>query len=166
MFALDGLSDALKGLTLGVNYTVLDSEVDVPEVEQQSLAPFGLAVPTRRLQGQPEDLFNANISYDYEPLGISTGLFYNVVGETLVTGAAAGESGGVPNVFETEFKSLDFTYGQRLVKGKMNLSVQVKAKNLLQPDRLRVFRSPDGQEVIEGLRPTPILYSLSFGLRW
>jgi len=165
-YPLGDITPKLKGLVVGANYTVLDSEVEVPAIEQQALATFGLDEPTRRLQGQPEDLFNANISYDYDHLGISTGLFYNVVGETLVTGAAAGENGGVPNVFETQFKSLDFTYAQRLVQGKMDLSISIKAKNLLQPDRLSVYRSPDGQEVIERLRPTAILYGLNFSLKW
>jgi TonB-dependent receptor len=165
-FPLGSLAKSLEGLAVGANYTILDSEVDVPEVEQASLVPFGLDEETRRLQGQPESLANANISYDLDRLGISTGLFYNVVGETLATGAAAGQNGGVPSTYLTTFRTLDFTYAQRLVKGKMDLSVSVKAKNLLHPDRITVFRSPDGQEVIETLRPTAILYGLSFNLKW
>jgi TonB-dependent receptor len=165
-FPLGGLTENLEGLAVGANYTILDSEVEVPEIEQQALAPFGLDEPIRRLQGQPENLFNANISFDNDRFGISTGLFYNVVGETLLTGAAAGEVGGTPSTYETPFRTLDFTYSQRIVRGKMDLSASLKAKNLLQPDRLSVFRSPDGQEVIETLRPTAILYGLSFSLKW
>ena len=46
---LGDLTDKLKGLVVGANYTVLDSEVEVPGSEQQALAPFGLDEPTRRL---------------------------------------------------------------------------------------------------------------------
>ncbi|HKQ96569.1 MAG TPA: TonB-dependent receptor [Candidatus Polarisedimenticolia bacterium] len=156
----------LEGWAVGVNYTVLDSEVDVPLKEQQSLAGFGLNEETRRLQGQPESLFNANVTYDLERLGISTGLFYNVVGETLATGAAVGENGGVPNSFEKTYRTLDFTYAQRLVNGKTDLSFSLKAKNLLQPERESVYRGTDGQEVIKRQRETAILYGLSFNLKW
>ncbi|HZM69112.1 MAG TPA: TonB-dependent receptor [Candidatus Cryosericum sp.] len=163
---LGGFAEALEGLAVGANYTVIDSEVDVPEVEQQGLTKYGLDEPTRRLQGQPENLFNASLSYDSERFGISTGLFYNVLGETLVTGAAAGESGGVPNAFETSYRTLDFTYSQKLVRGTTDLSLTLKAKNILQPERESVYRSPDGQEVIKTLRDTALLYGLSFALKW
>ena len=165
-FPLGTLTPALNGLVIGANYTIIDSEVDVPLIEQQSLATFGLNEPTRRLQGQPENLFNASISYDYERFGISTGLFYNVVGDTLATGAAVGQDGGVPNSFETTFRTLDFTYAQRIARGKVDLSVSVKAKNLLTPERLSVYRTPDGAEIVKRLRDTPILYGLSFSLKW
>jgi TonB-dependent receptor-like protein/carboxypeptidase family protein len=163
---LGGLAKALEGLAVGVNYTILDSEVDVPAAEQQALATFGLDEPTRRLQGQPERLFNASVTYDAERLGISTGLFYNVVGETLATGAAVGEDGGVPDSFETTHRTLDFTYSQRLSRGRIDLSVSLKAKNLLTPERRTVYRSPDGQEVVKRLRGTAALYGLSFSLKW
>jgi len=165
-YPLGGLSDKLEGLAVGANYTILDSEVDVPPEEQQGLVPFGLAEEKRRLQGQPDTLLNANISFDHERLGISTGLYYNVVGETLATGAAVGENGGVPNSFEKSYRTLDFTYAQRIVKGKTDLSFSLKAKNLLAPERESVYRSPDGQEVTKRLRDTAVLYGLSFNLKW
>jgi hypothetical protein len=165
-FPLGSLAEALEGLAIGANYTVIDSQVEVPEVEQEGLTKYGLDEPTRRLQGQPEDLFNASVSYDNEDLGISTGLFYNVVGETLLTGAAAGESGGVPSSFETSYRTLDFTYAQKLIRGKTDLSITLKAKNILQPERLSVYSTPDDQEVVKTLRDTALLYGLSFSLKW
>jgi TonB-dependent receptor len=165
-YPLGGLAKPLEGWTIGANYTRLDSSVDVPLGEQQSLATFGLDEETRRLQGQPDHLFNASISYDNDRLGIQSGVFYNVTGETLVTGAAAGESGGVPNAFAEEYKTLDFTYSQKIVRGKVDVSVTLKAKNFTEPERLSVYRSPDGQEVIKTLRDTAALYGLSFNLKW
>jgi TonB-dependent receptor len=165
-FNLGNVVQPLEGLIVGANYTIIDSEVDVPVSEQQSLAIFGLDEPTRRLQGQPENLLNASVSYDHERLGISTGVFYNVVGETLVTGAAVGENGGVPNSFETSYRTVDFTYSQQLNKGKTRLSVSLKAKNLFPQERESVYRSPDGDEVIKRFRDTATLYGLSFSLNW
>lgn len=165
-YPLGTFAKALEGWTVGANYTVLDSSVDVPEIEQQSLATFGLDEPTRRLQGQPENLFNANVSYDNDHLGISTGLYYNVVGETLLTGAATGVNGGTPNSFQEPIRTLDFTYAQKIVRGKMNLSATLKLKNLLQQEKQAVYRSPGGQEVVKTLRDTAALYGLSFSMKW
>src|SRR6185295_15188441 len=49
-FPLGEASEHLAGWSVGANYTILDSEVDVPPIEQQSLQTFGLAEATRRLQ--------------------------------------------------------------------------------------------------------------------
>jgi TonB-dependent receptor len=163
---LGSFAKPLEGLVVGANYTHLESSVDVPLVEQQSLATFGLDEESRQLQGQPDHLFNANISYDNERLGISTGLYYNIVGETLLTGAAAGQNGGVPNTFALEYDSFDFTYAQKIVRGKLDVSVTLKAKNFTEPERESVYRAPDGQEVIKTLRDTAALYGLSFSLKW
>jgi hypothetical protein len=165
-YPLGGFAKPLEGWTVGANYTRLNSMVEVPLIEQQSLATFGLDEETRRLQGQPDHLFNASISYDNDRLGIQSGIFYNVTGETLVTGAAVGENGGVPNSFLEQYDSFDFTYAQRIVRGKVDVSVTLKAKNFMEPQRTSVYRTPDDQEVIKTLRDTAALYGLSFNLKW
>ncbi len=165
-YPLGGFAKALEGWTIGANYTSLDSSVDVPVIEQQSLGKFGLNEEQRRLQGQPDHIFNATISYDNDRLGIQSGLFYNVTGETLLTGAAAGDSGGVPNSFTETYRTVDFTYSQKIVKGKVDVSVTLKAKNFMEPQRTSVYRTPDEQEIIKTLRDTAALYGLSFSLKW
>ena len=163
---LGGAGSVLHGLVLGANAGVIHSEVDVPAQEQASLSTFGLDEPTRRLQGQPSYLFNANLSWDFDGIGASGGLFYNVAGDSLLTSASTGDTGGVPNVFMTSFRTLDFSYTQKLVRSKLDLSMTLKAKNLYQSERRTVFRSPDGQEIIKSLRDTAITYGLSFNLKW
>jgi hypothetical protein len=165
-YPLGGFAKAMEGWTVGANYTSLDSSVDVPLIEQQSLANFGLDEEQRRLQGQPDHIFNASISYDNDRLGIQSGLFYNVTGETLLTGAAAAETGGVPNTFGETFRTVDFTYSQKIVRGKVDVSFTLKAKNFMEPQRTSVYRTPDDQEVIRTLRDTAALYGLSFNLKW
>jgi len=165
-YPLGGFARPLEGWTIGANYTRLDSSVDVPLIEQQSLANFGLNEETRRLQGQPDHIFNASITYDNDRLGIQSGIFYNVTGETLLTGAATGENGGVPNSFAEDYRTVDFTYSQKIVRGKVDVSFTLKAKNFMEPERTSVYRTPDAQEVIKTLRDTAALYGLSFNLKW
>ncbi|HEV8201886.1 MAG TPA: TonB-dependent receptor [Candidatus Polarisedimenticolia bacterium] len=165
-YPLGGFAKVMEGWTIGTNYTSLDSSVDVPLIEQQSLANFGLNEEQRRLQGQPDHIFNASIAYDNDRLGIQSGLFYNVTGETLLTGAAAAETGGVPNTFGETFRTVDFTYSQKIVRGKVDVSFTLKAKNFMEPQRTSVYRTPDDQEVIKTLRDTAALYGLSFNLKW
>jgi len=76
----------------------------------------------------------------------------------LRTGAARGESDGVPNVFEESFGTLNLTFSQKLRGG---VSINVKASNIFAEDRRSVYRTPDGQEALKSMRETPVLYSLS-----
>jgi TonB-dependent receptor len=160
---LDAFAEALKGFGVGLNYTFIESEVDVPPEEQDSLSGFGLEEETRRLQGQPEYLFNANLTFDHERSGTSVGLFYNRIGETLLTGAARGLNGGTPNVFEEAYGTLDVTFSQKIGK---RWSVSAKARNLLRPERRTFYRAPDGEEQVKTERESPLLLSLSGSLKW
>jgi len=156
-------ADWAHGLGVGINATWIGSEVDVPQEEQDSLSAYVLDEPTRRLQGQPAYLLNVFATYDNDRTGTSAGLFYNRTGETLLTGAATGLDSGTPNVFERAFGILDFTASQKI---RQNLILSLRARNLLQPDRGSVYRSPQGDEVVEFERETPFLIGLSVGLKW
>jgi TonB-dependent receptor len=160
---LDVFSQVLKGLIVGLNYTVIESEVDVPQAEQDSLSGFGLQEETRRLQGQPEYLLNANLTFDSPGGGTSVGLFYNRVGETLLTGAARGLNGGTPNVFEEAYATLDVTFSQKIGK---RWSLSAKARNLLRPERRTFYRAPDGEEQIKTERDSPLLLSVAVSAKW
>jgi outer membrane receptor protein involved in Fe transport len=160
--SLDWISDAWKGVAVGMNFTLLDSEVDVPEDEQASLADFGLAEETRRLQGQPEYVGNVNVTWDSESTGTSAGLFFNVVGETLLSGAARAED-GIPNVFEGRLATLNLTAQQRLRKG---WTLQFQAKNLTAPTRRSFYLTPDGLEAPKAVRETARLFSLGGSWKW
>ena len=158
--ALDRVWEGLRGLAVGVNYTQLESSVDVPQDVQESLEPFELDEETRRLQGQPAFLFNANLTYEHPRSGTSVGVFYNRLGDTLLAGASRGEA-GVPNVFEIGRATLDVTIGQRLPKG---VSLSFKGRNLLQDDRSTVFRLPDGREGTRTLQKSALV--LGVALSW
>lgn len=153
----------LAGLSAGLNGTWLETETELPATEQASLAPFGLSQETRRLAGQPEYLLNFSLSYDNPDRGTSAGLFYNLIGETLVSGAARGLTDASPDVYESSYANLDVSFSQKL-KGRWSFSV--RGKNLLTPQRETIYRTPDDLEAIKSLRETPRLYSVSFGLEW
>ncbi len=161
--SLSWAAESLRDLSVGVNLTLIVSEVEVPASDQKSLATFGLDQPTRRLQGQPDKIWNANLTYDSERFGTSAGVFYNVTGEMLLTGAATTLDGGVPNVFQEQFKSLDVTVGQRIGKG---FSMTVKGKNLLANETRTVYRTPAGEETIKTERETARLLGITFAWKW
>src|SRR5690606_30813013 len=76
--------------------------------------------------------------HDLERSGTQLGLFYTVRGDALVAGAGQSNGKYVPNVYETEYGTLNFSFSQK-VKDKLTLKFQ--AKNLLDPKIEQVYRS-------------------------
>ncbi len=161
--ALDVFSEKLSGFTVGMNLTLLDSEVDVPPDEIDSLDDFGLDQETRRLQGQPEFAVNFNVTYDNDRTGTSAAVFYNAVGETLQTGAARGIDNASPDVYERPFGALNVNVEQKLGP---HSALSFKAKNILQDLEKTVYRTPDDLEYIKTEHATAALYSLSYKWSW
>ncbi len=160
---LDLLGRFFSRLTLGLNATWMDTEVDLPADERASLAAFGLDQPTRQLQGQPAYVGNLNVVYDNADSGTSVGAFYNVTGETLVSGAGRGQTDGTPDVFDRSYGTLDLSLSQLFLK---RMTVTVRFKNLLTPTRTSVYRTPAGEEAIKSERDTPLLVGVGVGLKW
>ena len=160
--SLDGLAGWLSGFAVGINFTDLESEVDIPATFRADLAIFGLASDTRALQGQPEYLVNANITYDNARTGTAAGLFFNRVGETLLSGAAVGAD-GTPNVFIAERDALNFTFRQRLGAG---IAVTLEGSNLLQDEYLTFYRTEDGQVATKTRHATGRRIGVAIGYGW
>ncbi len=148
---LDTIWSKLKGFAIGANYTKIDSSVDVPEDEQQSLAPSGLNVAERRLLGQPSSIFNINATYDNERTGTSAGIFYNRVGTILLTGAARGDTDQISDVFEDVNANLDVTVSQKLKRG---ISLGFRLRNALEGDQGTFYLRPSGERFQKFQRPT------------
>ncbi|HEX6853185.1 MAG TPA: TonB-dependent receptor [Candidatus Polarisedimenticolaceae bacterium] len=155
---LDVLWEKLKGFNLGANYTNLDSTVEVPADEQASLAAFDLDVPERRLLGQPDSVLNVNLTYDNEKSGTSVGLFYNRVGEILLTGAARGDTDGIADVLEGTDKDLVLTVSQKLKRG---VSLGLRIRNGLEDDAITFYRRPSGETAVKTLRQSNRTIGLS-----
>ena len=91
---------------------------------------------SRELQGQSPYLINAGFNYTDSEIGLQTGLFFNVQGETLeVVG-----TGIVPDVYTVPFNSLNFTFNKKLGEEKKS-TVDIKVSNILNSKRKSVYQS-------------------------
>ncbi len=133
--------ERFTGLSFGANATIINSQVTLPEDEAAALAGpvIQAPMPTRDMTGAPAYLVNFNLTYDLEDTGTQMGLFYTITGDTLVSGAGENSGRFVPNIYTTEFGTLNFTFSQELLKG---LRLFFQAKNLLNPPIETVYRSP------------------------
>ena len=126
------------GLSVGGNATFIDSEVEIPAVDQGELLVVGAPQETRDATNAPEFLYNLYATYDLERTGTQFGLFYTVKGDTLVAGATAASGNFVPDVYAREFGTLNASISQRL--GRF-FRLQVQGKNLTNPEIETVYRS-------------------------
>ena len=154
---LDIISPKLRFFSVGANIAIMDSEVDVPEDEQEGLAAYDLDQETRRLQGQPDKIFNINAVWDNTDWGTQVAVFYNFTGELLVSGASRGSTDGNPDVFESPFGTMNVTVSQKLQKG---FTVTFKAGNLNTDNRQQVWRVPSGEDTIKVQRETSATYQI------
>lgn len=132
-------AERLEGLSAGLNATFIDSEVTLPDDEAALLADpdIGAPMPTRDMTGAPEHLFNLDLTYVTGDTQLA--LFYNLEGDSLVSGAAAADSTFfVPNVYRKSVSTLNFSLTQKLGK---HMRLQFQAKNLLNPEIEEVYRS-------------------------
>jgi TonB-dependent receptor len=160
---LGAFAPRLKQFTVGLNYALIDSMVDVPQKEQNSLSPLAMNEAKRRLQGQPSYLANLFVDYDNDRTGTSASVFFNSVGEMLLSGAAAGESGITPNVFEDTVNTVSASFRQKFHGA---FTVALKIGNLLGQDRRTFYRTPWGEEAVKTDRETSVIYSLGLGVKW
>ncbi len=139
--------DTMKGISIGGNATFINSEVTLPESERKHLADAGVETTTRDMMNAPEHLYNIYSMYDYERLGIQIGLFYTVKGDTLVTGAGNRNGNYVPDVYATEYGTLNLSVSKKIGK---RFDLTFKARNLLNPEIEEVYRPPDylGDEAV------------------
>lgn len=137
---LGALWQPLLGLNAGFNYTVIDSEVTVPQREVDNGSP-----ETRDMLNTPEKLWNANLTYEIPTLGTQLGLFYIFTGDKLIEGATyLGNE--FPNVYEKEVGRLNFSLSQKLGD---HWKISFKVKNITDPDVEEVYRANGvfGEEV-------------------
>ena len=135
----------LTGLTLGGNATIIESEVIV--AADQATVPIGQT--SREMLNAPDMLLNLFAVYRNEDTGTEIGLFYTVRGDTLVRGATPALTDTArftPNIFETQYDTLNLTFSQKLGK---HLKLKLSAKNLTDPDIERVYRSPITPDVVQ-----------------
>lgn len=134
------LWEPLRGLSLGANATLINSEVTLPDDEAAGFDLPNILAPmtTRDMTNAPEFLYNLYLTYDLEFTGTQFALFYTVRGDTLVAGAGQSNGNFVPNVYELEYGTLNLTISQRIGK---YVKLDFQAKNLTNPTIEEVYRS-------------------------
>jgi outer membrane receptor protein involved in Fe transport len=119
------LSETLRGLSGGFNFTWVESSVDITPAE---LALIRIYEPgaraTRELTGQSPYLVNLDLTYNLARTGTTVSVYYNLFGERL----AQVSPPGTPNVFEQPAPTLDVIWSQRL---REHWKFSFSAKNLL-----------------------------------
>ncbi len=127
----------LKNLSIGGNFSLVRSYVDIPEEEMIIIrASDPNASSSRSLEGQSPFLLNLSTSYENYKLGTTVGVYYTVFGDRLLSVT----EGATPDVFEKARSDLDVTISQDL---PANLRLKITAKNLLGSDvrQIQTFKN-------------------------
>ena len=159
------ISEGLNNLKLNVNASLIKSELTMSEDEfesRQLAARDGESIKRERdLQGQAPYLINVGLDYNNSDIGLQTGLFFNVQGETLqVVGI-----GLVPDVYTKPFNSLNFTLNKSFGE-KKNSAIDFKVSNILMSDRRSDYVSFGAQDQLFSLREPGIEFSLGYSFKF
>lgn len=131
---LDFVDDLFKGFTVGANFALIESQVQLSSLDLVNKRAFDPNAPdTRPLYDQSPYIINADISYDHPSLGTSVTLLYNIYGERLAYPAL-----NTSDIYEQPFETLDFTLSQRFGRQK-RWNAKFSAKNLLDPKRQLIY---------------------------
>lgn len=155
------ITEGLDNLKFNANVSFIKSELTMSDDEFDSRALAARDSENidreRNLQGQAPFLLNFGIDYNNAEIGLQTGLFFNVQGETLeVVGI-----GLVPDVYTTPFESLNFTLNKSFGE-KRSSNIDIKVSNILGSDRESVYKSFKAQDQIFSLRTPGTEFSLGY----
>jgi TonB-dependent receptor len=154
--------DWTKGLTIGANAALMESEVHRPQNEYESVKPYG-GRRTRRMAGQPDHLLGLNLMYDIEAWASSFNLFFTRRGDMLVSGDSVNGDRYVPMVFENQIDSLDFGFSQKIMR---RWTLNFRVKNILDPEIQQEYRLEKGGEAIRSSYTMGREYSVSLACEW
>lgn len=158
------ISDGLKDLSLNLNVSVIDSEIEMAKGEgqeyesRQVFARDGEVIEdTRHLQGQSPYLINAGLNYNNSNLGMETGVFFNVQGKTLEV-VGFGQN---PDVFTQPFNSLNFNFSKELGKERRS-KLTLKVDNILDDSKQSQYESYGAMSQNFSLREPGTAFSLGY----
>lgn len=159
------ISAGLNNLKFNANVSFIKSKLTMSddEFESRSLAARdGESIDRERnLQGQAPFLLNFGLDYNNSDIGLQTGLFFNVQGETLeVVGI-----GLVPDVYTKPFESLNFTLNKSFGENKRS-SIDLKVSNILGSERESAYQSYKTQDQIFSLRSPGTEFSLGYTFKF
>ena len=123
--SLDFISPALKGLSIGANFSYIYSQTTIDDEELTAIKAENPNAPdTREMYGQSPYSVNGILSYKNDKLGLSTNLIFNVSGPKI----SFISTGGTPNTYVQPRPSLNFNISKQIIKG---LTVKFAMSNIL-----------------------------------
>ncbi|MCH2449715.1 MAG: TonB-dependent receptor [Gracilimonas sp.] len=137
--SLGFISESLRHFGISTNVTLVRSEIDMTEQEfraRKNSEKEGQNVnDTRNMAGQAPYILNAGFTYDNLDLGLDTGFYYNIKGETLT--AVGG--GLFPDVYSQPYHSLNFNMNKNFgEEGKSSLNFSIT--NILDDSRNEFYQ--------------------------
>ena len=163
--SLGFITEGLKNLKFTINASITESQLTMSDGEFNSRlgsARVGQTIDRKRnLQGQSPYLINTSLNYTNDEIGLQTGLFFNVQGETLeVVGL-----GGIPDVFTIPFESLNFTFNKAFGENKKS-AIDIKVSNILGAERESVFKAYQAQDGVFSLRQPGTEFSIGYSYKF
>jgi len=134
---LDFLGVDLRYFSVGMNLSLITSEVPLNETDKANKGPF--ATDVRPLYDQSPYIFNADLNFNQPEWGTSVSLIASIAGERVFFVNPAG-----PDIYEHPPTSLDLVVSQRL---SPRLRLKFSAKNLLDPPYQVTYDKEPGQYI-------------------
>lgn len=152
---LDHFHDLLSNFSIGGNFSVVKSEIDIPQSELNARRAIdSSASSTRELQGQSPYIINFDLSYSNYESGTTASLYYNTFGERL----SKVSTNLTPDVFEQPAVQLDFVLNQKLLD---KFSVKLSVKNILDSSYKEIYKYRGDEYVYQEFK-RGVTYSLGF----
>jgi outer membrane receptor protein involved in Fe transport len=120
------LNPAWDEWSLVTNYTWVDSQIDISNLDQRELTST-----ERPLVGQAEHIYNLTTEYAPERMGAIFRLLYNYTGEKITDVGARG----LPDIYQDARNMIDFVWLQDLSRWSPGLRLKASAENLLDEER-------------------------------
>lgn len=149
--------DEFEGLAVGGNLTLMTSAVQLDQTDIDALATYGVNESTQPMTATPNYLLNLNATYDYDPWGTQIGIFYNLQGQSLISGANPRTSELTPAIYQMPYGTLNFTVSQELIEG---LRLSLALKNLLNPIIETQYQTTDGFSAVNSSYTAGINFSV------
>lgn len=143
---LEPLFAWLRGVSIGINGSLTESSVIIPEQELTRAREVNPDAPTERpLYGQSPYLLNIDLTWEQEAWRSVFTLAYNLFGDRL----DLVQGGAMPDIYERRLGQLNLIYNQQLGE---NWNLRLTAKNLLNPEFKKSLRHAGEEFIYEGYR--------------
>lgn len=144
---LDFISPFWRNFNLNGNFTLVESQIDMTEIEFNSRKTYEKTGETieskRQMAGQSPYVINTGLTYNNYDAGIDAGFFYNVKGSTLTI-----VGGGLfPDIYSEPFHSLNFSLNKKFGKSR-NTSIDFKVSNILNARTESYYKSYNAEKQI------------------